>query len=56
MLPIPLRIHSHWSLLDGVPSITELIAHAQTLGLPALALTDTNALYAVTDFVHECRT
>jgi DNA polymerase III subunit alpha len=56
MLPIPLRVHSHWSLLDGVPSIAELIAHAQTFGLPALALTDTNAVYAVTDFVRECRT
>ena len=54
MLPIPLRVHSHWSLLDGVPSIGELVAHAQALNLPALALTDTNALYAVTDFVREC--
>ncbi len=55
MLPVPLRVHSHWSLLEGVPSISELVAHAQALSLPALALTDTNALYAVTDFVRECR-
>src|SRR5512147_2380899 len=55
MLSVPLRVHSHWSLLEGVPSINELVAHAQTLGLPALALTDTNALYAVADFVRECR-
>ena len=26
---IPLRVHSHWSLLAGVPSIEEIVAHAQ---------------------------
>jgi hypothetical protein len=33
---IPLHVHSHWSLLDGVPSIPELIDFAQVAGLPAL--------------------
>jgi DNA-directed DNA polymerase III PolC len=55
MLPIPLRVHSHWSLLDGVASIEQLIDHARSLQLPALALTDTHALYGVSDFVSRCR-
>ena len=51
---IPLRVQSHWSLLDGVPSVPELVAHAAALGLPALALTDRNALYGAVEFVSAC--
>lgn len=52
---VPLHLHSHWSLLDGVPSIPEIIAFAQAAQLPALALTDSNALYGAMEFVAECR-
>ncbi len=52
---IPLHLHSHWSLLDGVASIPEIVAWAQTAHLPALALTDHNALYGAMEFVAECR-
>jgi DNA-directed DNA polymerase III PolC len=52
---IPLRVHSHWSLLAGVPSLEELVAHAQQLHLPALALTDSNGLYGAIEFVQRCR-
>src|SRR3990170_762674 len=52
---IPLRVHSHWSLLNGVPTIAELIEFAARLQLPALALTDSNALYGAVDFVQHCR-
>ncbi len=52
---IPLRLHSHWSLLAGVPSIEEIAAQAQQLHLPALALTDANALYGAIEFVQHCR-
>jgi len=52
---IPLRVQSHWSLLDGVPSVPELVAHAASLELPALALTDRNALYGAVEFVAGCR-
>ena len=51
---IPLRVQSHWSLLDGVPSVPELVAHAASLGLSALALTDRNALYGAVEFVASC--
>jgi len=52
---IPLRVQSHWSLLDGVPSVPELVAHAASLELSALALTDRNALYGAVEFVASCR-
>ncbi|HZY44207.1 MAG TPA: DNA polymerase III subunit alpha [Anaerolineae bacterium] len=52
---VPLRVHSQWSLLDGVASIDQIVDHAQALHLPAIALTDTHALYGVPDFVARCR-
>ena len=52
---IPLHLHSHWSLLDGVASVAELVAFAQSVNLPALALTDSNALYGAMELVTECR-
>ena len=52
---IPLRLHSHWSLLDGVPSIQAIVDHAHAVGLQAIALTDTNALYGTIEFVRRCR-
>lgn len=51
---IPLHLHSHWSLLDGVPSVAEIVAFARSLDLPALALTDTNALYGAPEFASTC--
>ena len=50
-----LRVHSHWSLLAGVPTVPELVAHAQANDLTTLALTDTNALYGAIEFVRACR-
>ena len=43
------------SLLDGVPSVREIVAFAQALSLPAAALTDSNALYGAMEFASECR-
>ncbi len=55
MRVIPLHVHSHWSLLDGVPPVQEIVALTQAANLPALALTDSNALYGAMEFVSECR-
>ena len=55
MRMIPLHLHSHWSLLHGVPSVGEIIEFAQASGLPAIALTDTNAMYGAMEFVSACR-
>jgi DNA-directed DNA polymerase III PolC len=52
---IPLHVHSKWSLLDGVPSIAELVDHAQSAALPSLALTDTDGLYGAVEFVSRCQ-
>ncbi|MDX9830879.1 MAG: DNA polymerase III subunit alpha [Anaerolineae bacterium] len=50
-----LHVHSHLSLLGGTASPEELVARAAADGLPALALTDTNALYGAVSFDRACR-
>ncbi len=55
MRVIPLHCHSYWSLLDGVASISDIVSFAQATNLPAIALTDSNALYGAMEFVTECR-
>ena len=42
---VELHCHSYYSLLDGASSLEALLARAVELGLPALALTDHNAVY-----------
>ena len=46
-----LHAHSYYSLLDGVPSPEELVQRAVQLDMPALALTDRDALYGAPRFV-----
>ncbi|MGD2177125.1 MAG: DNA polymerase III subunit alpha [Anaerolineae bacterium] len=46
-----LHAHSIYSLLDGVPAPEALLARAADLGIPALALTDHDALYGAVRFV-----
>ncbi len=47
---VPLNVHSHFSLLKALPTIDELLAHAQATGVEALALTDIGALYGAIEF------
>ena len=47
---IELHTHSYYSLLDGVPSPEDLVEQAAALSMPALALTDHNALYGAAHF------
>jgi len=47
---VELHAHSYYSLLDGVPSPEALVARAAELGMPALALTDHDALYGAPHF------
>jgi len=51
----PLHVHSSHSLLDGLPTIGQLVARASELGYPALALTDINSMAGCILFVEECR-
>src|SRR3989344_938177 len=45
-----LHVHSHYSLLDGLAKIDDLIARAKELGMDSLALTDHGALYGAIEF------
>ncbi|PJE64411.1 MAG: DNA polymerase III subunit alpha [Candidatus Ryanbacteria bacterium CG10_big_fil_rev_8_21_14_0_10_43_42] len=47
---VHLHTHSHYSLLDGLSKIDELVAHAKEKNMPALALTDHGNLYGAIEF------
>jgi len=47
---VHLHVHSHYSLLDGLARIDELLDRAQELGMDALALTDHGVLYGAIEF------
>jgi DNA polymerase-3 subunit alpha len=50
---VHLHTHSHYSLLDGVPKIPELIAAAKERDMPAIALTDHGNMYGAIEFYQE---
>ncbi|MBI4363584.1 MAG: DNA polymerase III subunit alpha, partial [Candidatus Doudnabacteria bacterium] len=47
---VHLHVHSHYSLLDGLPKIDDLIGAAKKKGFSALALTDHGSLYGAIEF------
>jgi len=47
---VHLHVHSHYSLLDGLPKIEGLVLKAKALGMNALALTDHGSLYGAIEF------
>jgi DNA polymerase III alpha subunit len=51
---VHLHVHSYYSLLDGCPSPAELAQAAAQTGMPALALTDHDALYGAIEFYDAC--
>src|SRR3990167_5434679 len=52
---VHLHTHSHYSLLDALPKIPELVAAAAKDGQMTLALTDNGNLYGAIDFYNECK-
>lgn len=52
---IHLHTHSHYSLLDGLCKIPDLVTRAKEMGMNALALTDHGALYGLIEFYKECK-
>ena len=48
---IPLHVHSNFTLLKGTIPVEQLVKRAVELGLTALALTDTNAMNGIIQFV-----
>lgn len=55
MIPVHLHTHSHYSLLDGLPKIPELLDLAKEYGYKALALTDHGNLYGAIEFYKEAK-
>lgn len=52
---VHLHVHSHYSLLDGMSKIDELVARAKEEGAPALALTDHGVMYGAIEFYQKCK-
>lgn len=52
---VHLHVHSSWSLLQGLPTVDELVRRAQSLGMQALALTDRNRVSGLLLFYEACR-
>lgn len=51
---IHLHVHSHYSLLNALPTPKELVAAAVADGQDALAITDAGGLYGTIDFYKAC--
>lgn len=51
---VHLHVHSEFSLLQGLPSIPELVARAKAMGFTALALTDTDRMSGLILFHQAC--
>jgi DNA polymerase-3 subunit alpha len=51
---VHLHVHSHYSLLNAIPTPDELAKRAKEDGMPALGLTDNGGLYGAIDFYKAC--
>ncbi len=51
----PLHLHSHYSLLQALPKLPDLVKAARAQGCTALALTDLGNLYGTIEFISDCR-
>src|SRR3989344_8150348 len=52
---VHLHTHSHYSLLEAIPKIPDLIKKAKKSGMSTLALTDSGNLYGAIEFYKECK-
>ncbi len=52
---IHLHTHSHYSLLNALPHLDELVKTAKDLGMSALALTDAGNMYGTIEFYQTCK-
>ena len=52
---VHLHVHSHYSLLDGLSKVEDLVAKAKELGMTALALTDHGVMYGAIEFYKACK-
>jgi DNA polymerase-3 subunit alpha len=52
---VHLRLHTEYSLVDGVVRVPELMAAVSAAGMPAVALTDQSNLFAMVKFYKEAQ-
>ena len=52
---VHLHTHSHYSLLDGLAKIEDLVARTKALGMDSLALTDHGVLYGAIEFYKKAK-
>jgi len=50
-----LHVHSHYSLLDGLPKIDQLLDYAKKLGIDSVALTDHGNIYGAVEFYKKAK-
>jgi len=52
---VHLHVHSHYSLLDGLAKIEDLVPRAKELGFEALALTDHGSMHGIPEFYKKAK-
>lgn len=52
---VHLHNHTHYSLLDGLTKIDELVNYVKEQGSPAVAITDHGTMYGVIEFYQKCQ-
>jgi len=50
-----LHVHSHYSLLDGLPKIDQLLDRVKELGMDSIALTDHGNMYGAIEFYKKAK-
>ena len=50
-----LHVHSHYSVLDGMSKVPDLVDKAIKLGMPAIALTDHGCMYGIKELLDCCK-
>ena len=52
---VHLRVHSEYSIADGLIKVADLVQHAAAAGMPAVAITGRGNLFALIKFYDACR-